>query len=713
MNLSALRLVVYLALLIAASLLFFAGCGADDHDDAQPDDDDSADDDDDDDNDDDSAETFLTLENDNLVLTIWLEPFGLSLSAKDKGLVVETLDYGQGDSLGYSRNFNEQTLDALEYYEPVDDGFAITYRTSEGTLAKVNVTLVGDRAAKVTLGLGNTQGWLVASQDMQLQDEEAIYGAVERIHWWHNWSEGNPQERWSINRRGQWHPMIVQGTIGLYTPFYQSSNGYGLYVDTTFYGWFDFGHFVPDRLRLKYLSEQGRDPILTYYLFFGPGHDSILDQYTATTGRPFIPPKWVFKHWRWRDEHHPGQGLLDGNIVNGELAEDVNAYDALSFPIGNYMIDRPWTPGEQGFAEFAWDTDRFPNEGLMRQSLFTRGYRLIVWGAPWAIGDEPGQNGWEAKQYGYHAPGSDNHIDFSNPDAYAWWKEKVRQFVLDSDVNGWKLDRGDEEQPSFWWNVYANGKTGLEMRNAYPVLYQQCYYDAMVEAWGDDFVNIFRTGWAGSQQYGVIWGGDTRGSTTNDPDNDLGLRSAIISQLHAAFMGFPFWTSDTGGYKEFRNREVFARWLQFSAFCAIMEIGGIGNHAPWNMPTDPAYDPEMIDIYRTYTQLHHDLVDYIDDYARSRSLTGQPVARPLVFDYPDDPTVRDMWDEYLFGMDILVAPVWRVGERQREVYIPAGQFVDYWTGQTHTGPTTIMADAPLDRIPFYIRKGTDVLGKVW
>jgi alpha-D-xyloside xylohydrolase len=156
-----------------------------------------------------------------------------------------------------------------------------------------------------------------------------------------------------------------------------------------------------------------------------------------------------------------------------------------------------------------------------------------------------------------------------------------------------------------------------------------------------------RTGYAGSQRYGIFWGGDTPGRNnfgTSVP-TDLGLRSAILSLARVAFMGFPIWGTDTGGYYQFGQRDVFARWLEFGAVCPLMEIGGGnqggGQHAPWDMPTQPHDDTEMIDIYRRYVTLHHELVPLLYSLALEAGASGRPLARPLVFDFPSDPAVGE------------------------------------------------------------------------
>ena len=536
--------------------------------------------------------------------------------------------------------------------------------------------------------------------------------------------EINPREVGSLDRRGETVQMLVQGTVGVYAPLYHSSNDYGLYVEGTAVGAYDIGAADPAALDFRFqtaTSDASRR--LSYVLFVG-APARIVDEYTALTGRPFIPPEWAFRHWRWRDEHRIGEPVeVDGEPINPEVAEDLLMYEALDIPAGVYMIDRPWANGAFGFDDFQWNADRFPNPDGMLRVLGERGYRVALWSASLASGTAPGTTGAEARANGWLAPGLEawrttpdaQVLDITDPAVRDWWTRLHVDFIRRWGISAIKLDRGEEyvtQQPD---DVFADGRSGVEVRNHFPTLNLRLFHDLMREGRGaGDFVVKARSAYAGAQQWGIVWGGDTPGSRAfgAGAGTDLGLRSAIISLQRAAFLGFPFWGSDTGGYYQFKQRDVFARWLQFSAFCPLMEIGGKGPHAPWDMPTDPAHDDEMIDIYRRYVRLHHDLIPYTVRAAAEAARSGLPIARPLVFAYPDDPMVADRWDQYLFGPDLLVAPLWRDGARSREVYLPKGRWEDFWDhSRVYTGPTTITVDAPLDLIPVFVRAGAKVEGR--
>jgi alpha-glucosidase (family GH31 glycosyl hydrolase) len=546
---------------------------------------------------------------------------------------------------------------------------------------------------------------------------EHFYGLTERIADTRSASEIVPQAVGALDRRGTVVTMVVLPTMSLYTPFFHSSRGYGAYVEGTMPGRYDIAMTDPNAVNIEFeLNPRTGEHGVVYFI---GDHDAILDEYTALTGRPFLPPRWAFLHLRWRDEHRiAAPAELDGVPMNADFVNDITMYETLGIPPGSYEFDRPWTDGatdysQPGFTSFRFDPVRFPNSDKMVAALKSRGYHVQAWVGPWALGE----NAVDAQRFGYYAPRSTLLIDYTNPAAAAWWIGRV-QGLVDLGISGLKLDRSEFDKselpvvPDLAADVFADGRNGREMKNAYTIDFARLHYDAFADRLGADFFNYLRAGYAGSQQYGIFWGGDTPGRDTlgvGQP-TDLGLRSAILSLAHVAFMGFPIWGTDTGGYYQCGERDVFARWLEFSALCPLMEIGGGnqggGQHAPWDMPTEPHYDAEMIDIYRRYVTLHHELVPLFDSLAREAHTSGRPLARPLVFDFPDDPAVADLWDEFLLGHDLLFAPLWQDGARSRQVYLPHGEWINYWDPtQRLSGGSTVTVDAPLDRLPMFVRAG--------
>jgi alpha-glucosidase (family GH31 glycosyl hydrolase) len=672
----------------------------------------------------------LELRTATTALVIERDPFRLRLTDATGGVLAQQVPgrlraiTGAGDcAIGALRDF-------------VFDAVAARLEASVDTAcgdAAFSVKWLSDRAARVIFAPPASVEPQQLADTWGLAPGEHIYGLSERLTDSRpindvpgilQIDEINPRPVGSLDRRGETIAMLVQGTVGVYAPFHQSSAGYGLFVEGTAVGAYDVGAGDPDALDFRFTA--GTTPAsrtLRYVLFAGTPAQ-ILDAYTALTGRPFIPPAWAFRHWRWRDEHAVGAAAaVDGEAMNAEVAEDLAMYEALGIPPGVYMIDRPWAGGQFGFDDFAWDPQRFPNPDGMLRVLRQRGYRVALWSAALASGTAPGSNGAEARANGFLAPGLSRWpgtpdaqvLDITDPAVRDWWTAKHVDFVRRWDIAAIKLDRGEEYVSAEPADVFADGRSGVEVRNDFPTLNLRLYHDLMAAARGaGDFVVKARSAYAGGQQWGIVWGGDSPGSRAfgAGPGTDLGLRAAIIGQQRAAFLGFPFWGSDTGGYYQFKQRDVFARWLQFSAFCALMEIGGHEPHAPWAMPTEPHYDEEMIAIYRRYVRLHHDLIPYTMRQAEEAARSGLPIARPLLFAWPDDPAVADRWDEYLFGADLLVAPVWQDGARSRQVYLPAGRWEDFWdASRMFEGPQTITVEAPLDVIPVFVRAGAVVEGR--
>ena len=623
---------------------------------------------------------------------------------------------------------------AVRGRQPVKNGVRLSVDTSEGRRASITVRFLSRRTALVLVEPPDPASLAGIGERFASPSDESIYGLSERPRDSREIAPGvieipiedaNPVPGIaSLDRRGEIVEMKVRPTIALYAPFYQSSRGYGVAALGTTIGSFDVARTDPAALSFRFeTGRSGASRVLAYLLIAGPRHATILDEYTAVTGRPFAPPDWAFLPWRYRDELPAGgTSLLDGVPVNATVAEDVNMLEWLDIPLGVYLFDRPWavdtTDAGFGYSRFLWDADRFPNTRSMVSSLRRRGVRILVWGSTFACGSAPGDNGRTAERSGYLAPGSEGSplcgnagdgdfiLDVTNPAARAFLRDRAARFFAGWQIDGVKLDRGEEFIPSGTDDVWFDGRNGREVRNAYPVLQAELFHDALARARGDDFLVIARAAYTGAQRHAIFWGGDAPGSTSfgGGPGTDLGLRDSILGQLRAAFLGYPIWGSDIGGYYEFKDRDVFARWIEFGAFSGIMNVGGKGTHAPWDMPTEPAWDEEMIGIYRKYSKLRVRLQPYLVAAAREAARTGMPIARPLVFLDPSDPNLRNVWDEYLFGPDLLVAPVWRTGQRERQVYLPRGSWRSYWDPtERHEGPVTVTVPVPLDSIPVYVR----------
>ena len=255
--------------------------------------------------------------------------------------------------------------------------------------------------------------------------------------------------------------------------------------------------------------------------------------------------------------------------------------------------------------------------------------------------------------------------DLSNPAAKAYWQSGIEK-LLKLGVAGFKLDRGEEQIPDGGPFKRFDGKSIRENRNSYVAMFAQAVAEVVRKHRGEDFVAMPRGAYTGSSPYAVFWGGDIGGT-------QWGLRASIIAVQRAAVMGYPNWGSDTCGYNEQTlDQDMCARWLAFSCFTPIMEVGPTRNVAFWNLPREPKYDADLIAVWRLYARLHDRLADYSYAQAQEATRTGLPIVRPLFLVDPKAPAAWSNWWTYLYGRDLLVSPVWEKDKRIQEVYLPSG-----------------------------------------
>ena len=536
--------------------------------------------------------------------------------------------------------------------------------------------------------------------------DEYYTGLMERVVDGPQAASWAPGRKEAMDLRGQKVEMILKPTTSVYAPFYLSSRGYAVFVKGNWPGYFDFAASHPAGVKIEF---EGPSFEMKVYTASHPA--DLVRQHALDAGPPFLPPKWMFAPWRWRDEHKQRPAYYDGTIVTGpfnsEVMEDVLLMKAYGIPNGVYWIDRPWGPGlPWGYDDFEIDDRRLPHFAEMVKWLEDNGTKTVLWIAPFFQGEMAKEA--HAKGYtlaGQVRPANGNNypmVDFTNPAAKAYWQNGVEK-LLKLGVAGFKLDRGEENIPETGPFKVFDGRTIRENRNAYPPMYVKAVHEIALKH-RKDFVLMSRAAYTGSSSYGVFWGGDIGGTQE-------GLRASIIAAQRAAVMGYSNWGSDACGYnQQLLEQEVCGRWLAFSAFTPIMEVGPTRNVGFWNLPREPRYDAELIAIWRLYARLHQRMIDYSFRHAQEASRTGLPIIRPLFLVDPKAPQAWTNWWTYLYGRDILVSPLWEKGRRTQEVYLPSGdKWRDAWNpDRIYQGGRTITVNAELHQLPLFIRAGSGV-----
>jgi alpha-D-xyloside xylohydrolase len=493
-------------------------------------------------------------------------------------------------------------------------------------------------------------------------------------------------------------------------PLLVGTRGWGLFVEDRHPGAFDVAAAHADRIQVTFHQRAG----LRFHLL-AAGHPlDVPGLYTRLTGAPALPPLWAFAVLQWRDEAHNGAA---------DVLDDAEQMRAVDYPAGAIWVDRPW---ETGHSSFEFIPEIYPDVPGMVARLHELGFRLAAWTVPYLNSEEPVAAEWaEAVANEYFVPLPDwwptpfdaRMIDLTNPDAKAFWM-RLAQRAVDAGVEGWKLDYGEDIQvgiagariPVTLWNEESE----QTMHHWYHMFYHAPYAEVLD---GKGFL-LSRAGTYGDQTLTTtVWPGDLCANFSfhkeADPDNPGaqphvgGLPAAIIGGLSLSVSGYPWYASDTGGYRHSRpTTEVLVRWHQYSALLPIMQMGGGDNHRPWDFSDHGdgvVYDQETLDISRTYARLHLRLFPYFYALSLAAHEHGWPVVRPFGMAFPEDGR-HPSWT-FLVGDSLLVAPVYRGGQAERVVEVPAGRWVDWWDGAVYEGPADVTVPAPLDRLPLFVRAG--------
>jgi alpha-D-xyloside xylohydrolase len=526
------------------------------------------------------------------------------------------------------------------------------------------------------LGLMDKEGHgLFMREQLTLRPGEQVYGLGERFQ--------------ALTRNGQsvdiWNDDCGTCSDKGYkdVPFFMTSAGYGVLVNSPSRVSFEIG---TEQVMRSQFAVPGED--LDYFLLYGPDPKRVLARLGALSGRPALPPAWSFGLWLTTSFVTDYDEKTVMGFVDGMIERDV--------PLHVFHFDCFWMKGHH-WVDFTWDEDVFPDPGGMLGRLKGKGLRICVWINPYVaersrLFDEGLAAGFFLKRPNgdvYQRPrwqAGMAYIDFTNPAAVAWYQAELRR-LLRMGVDCFKTDFGEEIPTDV---VYFDGSDPERMHNYYTFLYNKAVFDLLTEERGAGDALVFaRSATATSQQFPVHWGGDSYGTFES-------MAESLRGGLSLAMSGFGFWSHDIGGFESTSPASVYKRWTAFGLLSSHSRLHGNASYrVPW------LYDEEAVDVLRHFTELKCTLMPYVMRAAVEAHRASTPVMRPMILEFPHDPTCRTLDRQYMFGGDLLVAPVFH--EERAEYYLPEGDWVHLLTGEVRRGGRWFFDVLDFFGLPLWIR----------
>lgn len=604
------------------------------------------------------------------------------------------------------------TIDPNHYYDPRDAGFDPLTWTVANQVRGVDGDgwLVLDGGARLRLAPGPRPGGAILELDAT-----GIEGAVltrlvlpidagEPIHGFGESFGGadaagqvrEAQFRVDLSTESGLNEAHVPVPLALWP-----RRGAGLFVEDRRVGAFDLGAARAGEVLSTFgLPDRGPLPI---HLFVAEEPLDLVRHYVALTALPAVPPRWAFAPQQWRNVHDN----------SGQIRDDATTMRSLGIPGSVMWIDNPW---QTGYNTFVIDEQRFVGIDALLAELEGLGYRVIFWSTPYLLNEgETEADYQEARAAGYFVTDSGGTVldfpwkegpvglvDFTNPDAVEFWRERIARVVARG-ASGFKLDYGEDVVPELGGSLFGLRLAAGDNQDLHGI-FARYYHDAYLGALpdGDGFLITRAGAWGEQDRNTCIWPGDldsdfSRFGVDNGEGmgNTGGLPAAIAGGLSLSVSGYPFYGSDIGGYREGpTTSEALIRWSQYAALGTIMQLGGGGeSHNPWDTDLFPA---PALEVYLEYSRLHMDLNPYLWTLALQAGADGTPVTRPCRFVHPDTDCDDAM---FLLGDAILVAPVVEQGATTREVTLPPGTWINWWTLESQSG--TVVVDAPLEQMPMW------------
>ena len=466
-----------------------------------------------------------------------------------------------------------------------------------------------------------------------------------------------------LNKVGQKVNLFVTDPQGPETdqmykpiPFFMSNRGYGMFMHTSAPVTCDFGATYIG-LNKMFMGDENLD----LFVFFGEPKD-ILDEYTDLVGKPGMPPLWSLGTWMSRITYFSEK---EGYDVAANIRKNKYPCDVIHFDTGWFDVD--WQ------CDYKFSENRFQNPQQMLKDLKSQGFHVCLWQLPYFTPKnryfpELIKKDMYVKNGNGELPYEDVVLDFSNPETVNWYQNKLAG-LLNIGVSAIKVDFGEAAPLN---GIYASGKSGWYEHNLYPVRYDMAVSEITKKLHNENIMWA-RAAWAGSQRYPLHWGGDA--ATTN-----TGMLGTLRAGLSFGLSGFSFWSHDMGGFVKSTPEDLYCRWLPFGFLTSHTRAHGAPPTEPW------LYDSKRVqDVFRKSAEMKYRLMPYVYAQAKECTEKGLPMLRALFVEFPDDPGAWKVDDEYLFGSQILVAPLLESGITGRTVYLPEGKWIDYQTEKVYEG----------------------------
>jgi alpha-D-xyloside xylohydrolase len=490
-------------------------------------------------------------------------------------------------------------------------------------------------------------------------------------------------------------------------PFFVSSLGYGFLWNCPAVGRAVFG-----KEKTSFEAEEAE--VLDYWVTAGDTPAEIVRQYTGVSGRVPKMPEYGLGFWQCKLRYQTQEELL--KIARG--------YRERKLPIDLIVVDYFHWPSQ---GDWRFDPTFWPDPDAMIRELKELGIELMV--SVWPTVERDSEN-WDEmfakgllvrQDRGIRASmegrGWPVHFDATNPKAREYVWDVVKRNYHNKGVRVFWLDEAEPEYSEYHFDIYRYWKgSNLGCGNFYPSDYTRAFYEGMKAAGQEEIVSLVRCAWAGSQKYGaLVWSGDIASSWGS-------FKNQLCAGLNMAMSGFAWWTTDIGGFhggdpNDPKFRELLVRWFQWGAYCPVMRLHGDREpKQPRHGTTGGSfclsgadnevwsYGEEVYEICKKYLNVREEMRDYTRQLHTRAHEQGDPIMRPMFYEFPEDKKCWELEDQYMYGSDKLVAPVLEPGVKTRDVYLPKGTWTDV-NGKEHEGQQTLEAATPLDTMPVFTRVG--------